>query len=476
MCCLIVEISLVMCYIIYNKQVLTWKNMFKRDILNKLKHWSENKNRKPLVLRGARQVGKTTAVEMFANQYDIYISLNLDLREDKEIFDAENSLENTLEAICFLKGVRKTEISEGKTLLFIDEIQNSPQAVSMLRYFYEDLPELHVIAAGSLLESMLNTEISFPVGRVEFLVMHPLSFKEFLWAIKEEQAAELLKKVPIPSFAHEKMLKLFHRYTLIGGMPEIIKIYCDQNDLTELSQVYESLISAYLEDVEKYSSSKKLTPVIRHVIKTAFYEVSSRIKYGGFGNSNYKAKEIKEALMILQKAFLFQVIHPTTSTILPIYPDLKKAPRLQILDTGLVNYFAGIQKALFTSSDISVVYSGKILEHMIGQELFALSNMPLYSLNFWVREKSQSNAEIDYLIQVDNDIIPIEVKSGSSGRLRSLHSFIDNSSVEIAVRFYSGNFNVENLKTVSGKKFKLLNIPYYQVSMIEDYLKNAKVL
>ncbi len=124
--------------------------------------------------------------------------------------------------------------------------------------------------------------------------------------------------------------------------------------------------------MEKYSTSNKLTPIIRHVIKTAFYEVGNRVKFGGFGHSNYKAKEIKEALMILQKAFLFQVVHPTVSTTLPIYPDTKKSPRLHILDTGLANFFAGIQKTLFSSRDISTVFSGKIVEHIVGQELFAL--------------------------------------------------------------------------------------------------------
>ncbi|OAD23319.1 ATPase, partial [Candidatus Thiomargarita nelsonii] len=226
--------------------------MFKRTILKELRRWSQKKNRKPLILRGARQVGKTTAISIFADNFKQYIYLNLEHSEDFRLFEQDYNINELVEAIFFLSG---KERQQSNTLLFIDEIQNSPKAVAMLRYFYEDVKDLYVIAAGSLLESLLNRHISFPVGRVEYLRMHPLSFEEFLQAIGETQAAQMLERIPLPAFAHDKLLKLFHRYTLIGGMPEIVELYAESQDIIQLKPVYESLITAYMDDVEKYSST-----------------------------------------------------------------------------------------------------------------------------------------------------------------------------------------------------------------------------
>jgi len=446
--------------------------MYKRKISDELKNWSTKEFRKPLVLRGARQVGKTTVVKMFGREFDVFIYLNLEKKDEREIFKSGNSLETVLEAICFLHDITTERLHNGRTLIFIDEIQNSPEAVALLRYFHEETPELFIIAAGSLLENILDSKASFPVGRVEFMLMHPFSFEEFLWAVNEDRAAEILNTVSIPKFAHQKLLDLFHRYTLIGGMPEIIKIYAHTQDLVSLNSVYESLIIAYEEDIEKYASRDKLVPVLRHVIASSFNEVASRIKFGGFGNSNYTAKEIKEAFAILQKAFLFQLVYPTTTISLPISPNIKRSPRLHILDTGLINYFTKMQKVLFVAKDISAVYSGKIIEHIVGQELYGSSHSPLDPLNFWVREQSQSNAEVDYVIAYDGRMIPIEVKAGASGRLRSLHSFIDAAPHTTAVRLYSGIFSKEDSATIAGKKFQLLNIPYYQTSKIMKYLQD----
>ncbi len=443
--------------------------MFKRKILKNLSNWAENPNRKPLVLRGARQVGKTTVVNLFSEEFEEFISLNLEDPKEKALFDVKDTFENILESVYF----KKKKKQEGrKTLIFIDEIQNSSSAVALLRYFYEKRPDLFVIAAGSLLETALDASASFPVGRVQFLILHPLSFEEYLLAMEEEQVLEMYHQVPVLNFAHEELLLHFHRYTLIGGMPEIVQIYKQNKDLMVLNEVYDSLIIAYLEDVEKYAERKSQVPIIRHVIQSAMVRAGSRIKYGGFGDSNYKAKDVREALAILEKAFLFQVVHPTTSCELTLTPNVKRSPRLHLLDTGLVNYFAGMQEALFESKEISAVYSGRIAEHIVGQELFAMDHSPLSRLNFWVREKSQSNAEVDYLVQKGSRLIPLEVKSGATGRLRSLHQFMDCSSQDIGIRVYGGKFSVEEGVTLRGKKFGLLNIPYYHTAKFSEYIEN----
>ncbi|NOX35081.1 MAG: ATP-binding protein [Deltaproteobacteria bacterium] len=442
--------------------------MFKRDILGKLSAWAKKKDRKPLILRGARQVGKTTAVKIFSEQFDQYLHLDLEQKEERRIFEQGYPIEELIQAIFFYKDQVK---QKGKILIFIDEIQACPPAVSYLRFFYEVFPDLYIVAAGSLLETLIDTHISFPVGRVEYLVMKPLSFKEFLNALTEESGLDIIEnKIPAPNFAHDKLMKLFHTYSIIGGMPEIIQKYSDQKDIIALNSVFDSLIVSYIDDVEKYARNNSMANVIRHAVSNAFYEAGSRIKFQGFGNSNYKSREMGEALKVLEKAMLIYLLYPSSSVKPPLLPNMKKSPKLQVLDTGMLNYFGGLQKDLFGTNDIDSVYQGKIAEHIVGQELLAAETSPLYKLYFWNREKKQSNAEVDFLIQHENLIVPVEVKSAATGRLRSLHQFIDRAPHKYAVRVYSGKLEVDQIKTLNGKKFTLLNLPFYLTGSIPEYL------
>lgn len=442
--------------------------MFKRLLSSQLEQWFNKPGRKPLILRGARQVGKTTLVSLFAKRFKQTIQLNLERKEDRELFEQNYTIHELLDAIFFLKNKDR---QEADTLIFIDEIQNSPPAVAMLRYFYEDYPELPVIAAGSLLESLLGRHISFPVGRVEYLRVHPLTFEEFLLATGEEQAAAMLNRIPLPDIAHAKLLKLFHRYALIGGMPEIVQVYAQDKDLTQLAPVYDSLITAYLDDVEKYSPRASQTPVLRHVIQSSFREAGNRIKLAGFGQSNYASRDIDEALQILEKALLLQRLYPVTDTRLPLTPSQKKSPKLQLLDTGLMNYFAGLQAEVFGTQDLNAVYGGKVVEHLVGQELYASQTSMLFKPHFWVREKKQSSAEVDFVLTHNSKVIPVEVKSGATGRLRSLHLFMDQADHTLAVRLYAGKVLLEEAVTLEGKAYRLLNLPYFLGSRIKAYLE-----
>jgi len=357
-------------------------------------------------------------------------------------------------------------------LIFIDEIQACPSAVAYLRFFYEIFPDLYIIAAGSLLETLINTHTSFPVGRVEYLVMKPLNFKEFLTALEEKSSLDIINNtIPVPDFAHDKLMKLFHVYSLIGGMPEIVRKYSEQPDILAVSNLFDSLIVSYLDDVEKYARNHTMALVIRHAVSNAFYEAGARIKFQGFGNSNYKSREMGEALKVLEKAMLIYLLYPSSSVEPPLLPNIKKSPRLQVLDTGMLNYFAGFQKELFGVKDIDSIYQGKIAEHIVGQELLTCDTSPLYKLHFWSREKKQSSAEIDFLIQFKNLIIPVEVKSGAAGRLRSLHQFIDRAPHNYAVRIYSGQLKIDRIKTLNGKDFILLNLPFYLTGCIFEYLE-----
>ena len=209
---------------------------------------------------------------------------------------------------------------------------------------------------------------------------------------------------------------------------------------------------------------------MRHAIESSFYEAGSRIRFEGFGRSLYKSREMSEALKTLGKAMIVYLMYPSVETKLPIVVDYKKSPRLHLIDTGLINYFVGLQKELFGTQNLNNIYEGKIAEHVVGQELLAGSKTFIEKIHFWVREKKQSNAQIDYIIPFESYVIPIEVKAGKAGRLRSMHEFIDRAPHNYAVRVYSDKLEVNNLETIKGKKFFLLNLPFYLIGSIDKYL------
>lgn len=442
---------------------------YNRSIEEKMKVWSQSPFRKPLVLRGARQVGKTTAVKQFARNFHQFVSLNLET-EDAKMFEGERSIHRLVDRIFFEKQALKDETD---TLIFIDEIQEVPAALNMLRYFYEEYPQYHVIAAGSLLESLFNQNVSFPVGRVDYLYMYPFSFAEFLEAMGEKAALTAYATVPVPDYAVDKLMQLFHTYTLVGGMPEAVERYVLTEDILQLKPVYDTLLLSYLDDVEKYALTSSQIQVMRHCIRSCFAEAGERIKFVGFGHSSYSSKDIGEALRTLSKALILHLTYPTTQTSLPFAPDLKRSPRLQVLDTGMLNYFSNVQREVFFSNDLNNLYKGRIAEHIIAQELIANTDNYLQPLLFWVREKSGSNAEVDFLFSTPQGMIPIEVKSGATGHLKSLLLYMDETEVSLAVRLYAGEYRKEELVTTKGKTFTLLNLPYCFAGKLQEYIVEA---
>ncbi|MBR6145064.1 MAG: ATP-binding protein [Treponema sp.] len=441
---------------------------FNRKIDAELKKWKASANRKPLVLRGARQVGKTTAVKRFAANFETFIYLNMDVAGDKSLFENDLGIKELFQMICFEKNISP----KGETLLFIDEIQNCPNAVAMMRYFFEEMPELFVISAGSLLEIMMDMhKISFPVGRVEYRYMFPLCFEEFLDAMGENQALEYYRQTPPPAFAHKKLSELFRLYTFVGGMPEALSRYKTTGDFLEVAAVYENLFLSFKDDVTKYAKNTGETNIIRHVIETSPAETGKRITFEKFGNSGYKSKEIGNALRTLERAMILYLRYPVTDYSLPFIPDLKLKPRLQFLDSGLLNHALGITGFYFKEDSLSSIYKGILAEQIVAQELLSQTCMRLEKPLFWVREKKQSNAELDFLIVKNTDLVPLEVKSGKTGTLRSLHSYIENSGANLAVRLYDGEYSVEHASTPMQKKpYTLLNLPLYLARRVLDFL------
>lgn len=442
--------------------------MFSRTVIETMRKWADKPTRKPLVVRGARQVGKTTAVDLLGGEFDQYVSLNLERQADSMLFERGLSADDLFQAILLKE---KVAGQQGRLLLFLDEIQACPKAIEYLRYFHEDLPRVHVIAAGSLLEIVLSREgVNFPVGRVEHCFMHPLSFREFLAATGDESALRAMDEVPLPSFAFPHLLDRFRRYALVGGMPEVVARYADTKDVPSLNPLYRSLLISFIDDARKYARSSRAEPILRHAIEAAPLEAGRRLTFAGFGQSNYGSREMGEALRTLERAMLIRLLPATTSTEIPIVPDIKKSPRLQFLDTGLVNSFLGLQSHFFAYDDLHSFHRGIIAEHIVGQELMAQLERPPERLCFWVREKRQASAEVDFVFQHEDCVVPVEVKSGRSGTLRSLHQFMNRCPHEFAIRLYSGPLKLQRAASATGGEFFLLNMPYFLASKLREYV------
>ncbi|MDR1631568.1 MAG: AAA family ATPase [Dysgonamonadaceae bacterium] len=442
--------------------------MIQRKAIAYLQEWKERSDRKPLVLRGARQVGKTTLVVEFAKQYDVFLHLNLEKNAEWNLFEQYDEVNELIQAIFLQK---KQIMNGGSVLLFIDEIQNSPKAVAILRYFYEEAGHIHVIAAGSLLETIIDVrKISFPVGRVEYLAIRPCSFLEFLNGINNDFDAELiqnLKAAPV----HDRIIKLFNDYALVGGMPAAISKYAENQDILALKRVYDSLLQSYKDDIEKYTKNTTTIKIIREILETGWLSAGSIITFEKFGGTDFSSKEMSLAFQTIQKAMLLELVFPTSNTRMPLSPNRRQRPKLIWIDTGLVNFVAGIQQEVFSVKNIQDVWRGKIAEQITAQELLTLNDSMLAKRIFWKRDKQGSEAEVDFIYPYNGLAIPVEVKSGHNSKLKSLHLFMDEAPHNFAVRVWSQPLSVDKVSTSTGKSFNLINLPFYYIGVIDKVLE-----
>jgi len=443
--------------------------MFFRNIENELRKWSLRADRKPLILRGARQVGKTTVINKFGQQFENYLYINLEKASSRQLVESTDDVKELM-PLLFLYCDKPRK--EGRTLLFIDEIQTSSKALSLLRYFYEESPEIFVIAAGSLLETMLNKHVSLPVGRVEYMAIHPCSFTEYLIAVGEGRFVELISQASLPNAFHEEMLKHFNLYALVGGLPEVVARFAVSKDIVALSRTYNQILNGYKNDVEKYAESNNQAQVIRYILEEGWAFSGQTITLGGFAASAYKARETGEAFRTLNKAMLLELVYPTTNVIIPAVSDLKKSPKLFWVDVGLVNYVSGIQKEYLLNKSLLDTWRGMAAEQIVAQELKTLSFEVGLKRNYWMRNKRGSTAEVDFIIVFEGKIVPIEVKSGHNAHLKSIHQFMNETDHDIAVRIWSGPYSIDKVKTINGKEFRLINLPFYLISSLPFILKN----
>lgn len=426
-------------------------NYLFRKIDTHLLQWSKEANRKPLLIRGARQVGKSYAVRHLGKQFEYFVEINLDQREDVRILFESNM--NPKEICDNLSLLYNTPVVPGKTLLFFDEIQASIPAISSLRYFYEKYPELHLIAAGSLLEFALEELPSFGVGRVRSMFVYPFCFEEFLLATGNKLLSEAIQKAniekPLMEPIHTKALSLFKNFLILGGMPEVVSSFVAGKSMLECLMVLDDLIISYRDDFAKY---KKRVPSARisEVFDSVMQNASKSFQYTGAADGNLK--QIKEALNLLIMAGVVIPVTHSSGNGIPIGAEINPKKRKMLpLDTGLFQRILGLDiSEIILSPDFDFINKGAIAEIFVGLELKkSYSCYQQSELYFWKREEKNSNAEIDYLIQKGENIIPIEVKSGKKGSMRSMHLFLEEKKSKYGIRCSVENFGlVENIKII----------------------------
>ena len=427
----------------------------KRDIYDALCVWKSESDRRPLLIRGARQTGKTYLINEFGKrEYRSLVTLNFERNpEYKDIFSSYDPNE----IIERIELYTRKKIEPEETLLFFDEIQECPGAITSLRYFYEELPAIHIVAAGSLLEFTLSSEnIRMPVGRIQYMFLFPLSFAEFLSAIGETELRTYVLQYKnlefLPKNLHLKLIEYVRKYFIVGGMPAVVQEYVTTRKIFECQKIQRSILDTYSDDFAKYARKSKHF-YLKKVFQAVPGMIGQKFVYSQV-DKEIKSRELKEALELLETAGVVHRIKQTSGAGLPLAAGVNETYfRVLFLDVGLLHAASGIYSDTAREKDLTAIFKGAVAEQFAGQELIAHQN-PFTKpyLYYCGRQAKNSTAEIDYLIEMDARIVPIEIKSGSTGRMRSLHLFLENYPVNLAVKISQAPFSKGN---------PILSLPLY---------------
>ncbi len=448
----------------------------------RLETWITKSHRKPLVIRGARQVGKSTLVRQFAEkQKKTLIEINL----ERHLFLDEifKSLDITA-ALREIEALSGIPVSPPDVILFLDEIQSTPHALQLLRYFYEEKKQLPVIAAGSLLEFTLSDHsFSMPVGRIEYLHLGPMTFTEFIMAATPQLTRyirDFSLSSPLPAAAHEALKQEQRKYVFTGGMPEAVQVWCDSGSLIQVGDVHRSIAETYQDDFSKYARSHQLV-LMQRVFRTLPRIVGDKVKYSNISREHSSAK-IRDILDLLSKAKICHRVYHSHCAGLPLNTDIKDTVyKLLFMDIGLMNHICGNDWTYLESfPDRDLVNEGAIAEQFIGQHLVTAPELSP-SLHYWVRQARTANAEVDYVISHGPWIIPVEVKSGKSGSLKSLQQFVTQKNASLAVRF---DLNLPGIQKITHKittetgiktaDYTLVSLPLYLVEALPQVLMELR--
>lgn len=420
------------------------KMYFKRLVDRHLIEWKDALERKPLLLRGARQVGKSSAVKNLAKQFDNFVELNFE--ENPGLIDLFDGDLNPQYLIQNLSIFLNQDIISHKTLLFFDEIQVCPRALASLRFFYEKMPELHLVAAGSLLEFALSELPTFGVGRIKSIFMYPFSFDEFLDAMGEEKLVKAKNSAditnPLPAAIHQKLIDFLKVYLLVGGMPEAVGTYAKSQSLLSVQLVLDELIVSLKADFVKY---KKRVPAARisEIFDSVISQSGGKFVYSKVGQ-NINHGQAKETLELLIQAGLVYPVTHTSANGIPLGAELDPKKRKMILfDTGIFQRILGLNISDFLfDTDTSLINKGAIAEQFWALEYLKYnSQYQILNLYYWHRENPNANAELDYVIQKGSEVLPIEVKSSGKGSMQSLRQFLSEKNRSFGYRFSLENYS-----------------------------------
>jgi len=461
--------------------------MMRRHQFQFLSSWLHNKNRKPLIIRGARQVGKSTLVELFAKEQNRNLcNVNLERYPELSAVFSGKDPGQILQEIEFLPN--QSGIS-GDTLLFFDEIQAVPEAIPALRYFYEDMPDFPVVSAGSLLEfALADHTFSMPVGRIQYLHMGPMTFSEFLLATGEDKLHNFIHQYEvgqeIGEVAHQRLLQLLRSYYFVGGMPEAVAVFGETRSYRAVSEIHNSIIETYRDDFPKYAGSRNLSRM-QNVFNFAARNVGVKVKYSNISSRDQSVTIRKDIELLTMARVIGKVVHSNCSG-LPLQAENKeRVYKLLFLDIGLMNAICGLDwRNLSQMDEKKVINQGAIAEQFVGQHLQAMmADKPNRELNYWLREGKSSNAELDYVVSLGGRITPIEVKSGATGTLKSLHQFMGTKKTDLAVRFDANLPSSQQVNTVINAdkecrnvQYQLISLPLYLVERLEALISERRTL
>ena len=391
----------------------------KRNFIADLERWKNSVNRKPLIVRGARQVGKTYTIKQFGRENFQGTTHVIDFEKHPDWAGTFDKNFEPKRILSELEVLLNTKIKPGSDLLFFDEIQECPRAIMSLRYFYEDLPEMHVIAAGSLLEFIME-DISFPVGRVQFLNVTPMNYVEFLNATGKDKAAEIINSGPekLSDPIHNMLLENLRQYMYIGGMPECVEVWRNSNSMADVFDIQSNLLETYRQDFSKYAPYADKRS-LNHVLNKIATNIGRQIKYSQLSDE-FTGPTNKKAFELLKLAKVISKIRAASPASLPLNASASETRfKAILLDLGLLRALNDLPAHIeFVKNDLLSMYHGSLAEQFAGQEFISGGMDQLY---YWSREAKSSSAEVDYLIEKGSKIFPVEIKSGSAGKLRSLH-------------------------------------------------------
>lgn len=427
----------------------------KREAITELYAWKNRANRKPLIIRGARQVGKTWLMKEFASEaYSKSVYINFEDNEIvKQIFLKDFDVERILFALQLVTDV----VIDADTLIIFDELQEAPRGLTALKYFQEKAPQYHILAAGSLLGISMHENNSFPVGKVEFMDLYPLSFHEFLNALGQEKLTELLlsKDWELISIVQSKLQEYLRQYYYVGGMPEVVTSFIADKDVAKVRQLQQDILDAYDRDFSKHAPAAEV-PRIRMVWKSIPSQLSKENRKFIYGQikEGARAKDFELAIEWLKDAGLIYKINRTKKGLLPLsaYEDFS-AFKLFVVDTGLMCAMSNLPaQVLLTGNDLFTDYKGALTEQYVLQQLKVIKGLSIY---YWSADTSRG--EIDFLLQHETDIIPVEVRAEENLKAKSLSAFVEKNPGLHGVRLSMSNYREQEWMT---------NYPLYAVQSI----------